>query len=162
MQRKYPLPIFRLELKKGSIFPDFNLLDDKGDPYSLKDNFKNNYLLLYFYPKDETPGCTKQACYFRDFNSEFTDLNCDIIGLSSDGKNNHENFKKKYNLPFKLLTDYKSHLRNKLNLPKDFLGLSAGRVTFIINSKYEILFIYRSSLNMKSHITNSLNFLKSL
>jgi peroxiredoxin Q/BCP len=151
-----------LNLKIGSIFPDFSLLDDQGNLFSLKNNFKTQYLLIYFYPKDETPGCTKQACYFRDYETEFKKLNCELIGISSDGEKSHENFKSKYNLPFKLLSDKSSKLRKQLNLPKDFLGLSPGRITFIINRKFQILFIFRSSFNMKSHISSSLKFLKNL
>lgn len=151
-----------MNLKIGSIFPDFRLLDDQGNLFSLKNNFKNQYLLIYFYPKDETPGCTKQACYFRDYETEFKKFNCELIGISSDGEKSHENFKSKYNLPFKLLSDKSSKLRKQLNLPKDFLGLSPGRITFIINRKFQILFIFRSSFNMKSHISSSLKFLENL
>ena len=146
----------------GSIFPEFNLKDDCGISFSLSKDFKNKYIVLYFYPKDETPGCSKQACYFRDFHEEFKNLNCEIIGISNDGRSDHEKFKSKYQLPFKLLTDEKGKLRNKLSLPNDFLGLSPGRITFLLNSKHEILFIFRSSLNMKKHILSTLKFLNSI
>ena len=146
----------------GSIFPEFNLKDDSGISFSLSKDFTNKYIVLYFYPKDETPGCTKQACYFRDFHEEFKNLNCEIIGISNDGRSDHEKFKSKYQLPFKLLTDEKGKLRNKLSLPKDFMGLSPGRITFLLNSKHEILFIFRSSLNMKKHILATLKFLNSI
>ncbi len=151
-----------MKLKVGSIFPEFNLKDDSGISFSLSKDFTNKYIVLYFYPKDETPGCTKQACYFRDFHGEFKNLNCEIIGISNDGRSDHEKFKRKYQLPFKLLTDEKGKLRSKLSLPKDFLGLSPGRITFLLNSKHEILFIFRSSLNMKKHILATLKFLNSI
>ena len=151
-----------MKLKVGSIFPDFSLNNDSGNLFNLYKDVNKKYIVLYFYPKDETPGCTKQACYFRDFHQDFKDLNCEIYGISSDGKNNHEKFKSKYQLPFMLLSDEKSKLRSKLSLPKDFLGLSPGRITFILNYKHEILFIFRSSLNMKKHILASLKFLKSI
>ena len=151
-----------MKLKVGSIFPEFNLKDDSGISFSLSKDFTNKYIVLYFYPKDETPGCTKQACYFRDFHEEFKNLNCEIIGISNDGRSDHEKFKSKYQLPFKLLTDEKGKLRNKLSLPKDFMGLSPGRITFLLNSKHEILFIFRSSLNMKKHILSTLKFLNSI
>ena len=151
-----------MNVKIGSIFPDFCLYDNKGNLFNLKSDFKNKFLLIYFYPKNNTTGCTKQACYFRDFNLDFKKYNCDIIGISSDNTKSHQRFKEQYFLPFNLLSDKNSNLRKKLNLPKDFFGLTPSRITFIINSKFEILFIFRSSLNMKSHISSGLKFLKEI
>ncbi len=149
-----------MKLLKGEIFPDFTLKDDKGLSFNLLKDVKSKFLVIYFYPKDNTPGCTKQACYFRDYYSDFENLDCEIIGISGDSQEKHFKFKESYSLPFRLLTDKKNELRNKLGLPKDFVGLSPGRITFLINSEFQILFIFRSSLNMKSHITKALNFLK--
>mgnify|MGYP001460674744 CR=1 FL=1 len=73
-----------MDLKIGSKFPDFSLLVDEHNLFSLKKNFNNKFLLIYFYPKNDTPGCTKQACYFRDYKLEFEKYNCDIIGISSE------------------------------------------------------------------------------
>ena len=151
-----------MKLKKGEIFPNFILKDDKGLSFNLSEDIKSKFLVIYFYPKDETPGCTKQACYFRDYYTDFTNLDCEIIGISIDNQEKHSNFKERFVLPFRLLTDKKNELRNKLELPKDFLGLSPGRITFLINSEFQILFIFRSSLNMKSHITEALNFLEKI
>ena len=81
----------------GDVFPDFILNDENGDEFYLKRDFTNSYLVLYFYPKDETPGCTKQACYYKDFYEDFKTFDCEIIGLSSDNKNSHEKFKNNYN-----------------------------------------------------------------
>ncbi|MEJ6754389.1 MAG: peroxiredoxin [Flavobacteriales bacterium] len=143
----------------GDIFPDFTLNDENGNEFNLERDFSKTYLVLYFYPRDETPGCTKQACYFKDFYEEFKTFDCEIIGISSDDKTSHEKFKSNYNLPFKLLSDQNSKLRKQLKLPKDFFGLSPGRVTFLININKEILYTHRSSLNMKSHINSVLKFL---
>ena len=151
-----------MDLKIGTKFPDFSLLDDEHNLFSLKKNFTNKFLLIYFYPKNDTPGCTKQACYFRDYKLEFEKYNCDIIGISSDHTKSHQKFRAKYYLPFKLLSDQDSKLRKKLKLPKDFFGLTPSRITFVINSKFEILFIFRSSLNMKSHISSGLKFLRRI
>ena len=144
----------------GDVFPDFILSDENGDEFDLDRDFTNSYLVLYFYPKDETPGCTKQACYFKDFYEDFKKFDCEIIGLSSDNNNSHAKFKNNYSLPFKLLSDKNSRLRKELKLPKDFFGLSPGRITFLINKNKKILFIHRSSLNMKSHINSVLRYLK--
>ncbi|MEC9160235.1 MAG: peroxiredoxin [Bacteroidota bacterium] len=149
-----------MKVKLGDKFPNFELKDHDGNLFVLYDENKISFRVLYFYPKDETPGCTKQACYFRDFYEDFKKYECEIFGISNDTKKSHENFKENYKLPFKLLTDYKGKLRKQLNLPKDFFGLSPGRVTFLLNDEHEILFIFRSALNMKSHITSVLDFLK--
>ena len=152
--------ILKMNINIGDIFPNFILNDENGEEFDLKRDFINSYLVLYFYPRDETPGCTKQACYFKDFYTDFKTFDCEIIGLSSDNQDSHEKFKNNYSLPFKLLSDNNSLLRKKLNLPKDFFGLSHGRITFLINKKKEILFIHRSFLNMKSHINSVLKYLK--
>ena len=149
-----------MKLKEGLRFPDFSLLDDQGKEFRLNRDVNTKYTVLYFYPKDETPGCTKQACFFRDSYNEFKEYDCEIIGISGDRQTSHERFKSNHNLPFKLLSDVQGKLRKKLELPKDFFGLSPGRITFLINSELEILFIFRSSLNMESHISSVLSFLK--
>lgn len=150
-----------MELKVGDLFPDFKLNDEKGSPFQLTKSLNNHFLVIYFYPKDDTPGCTLQACHFRDNYKYFNDLNCDIIGISSDTVSKHQEFQEKHSLPFTLLSDPSSRLRRRLELPKDFFGLAPGRITFLINSKREILFIFRSSLNMKAHIDAALKALKS-
>ena len=148
-----------MKVKEGDQFPNFELTDHLGDQFTLYKQHDTKYRVLYFYPKDETPGCTRQACYFRDYSHVYKNYECEIIGISSDNKKAHEKFIQKYDLPFRLLTDNKSKLRKKLGIPKDLFGLAPGRVTFLLNAKHEILFIFRSALNMKSHITSVLNFL---
>ena len=151
-----------MNLKVGNKFPDFKLSDDNEEIYRLYKDGNTSFLVLYFYPKDETPGCTKQACYFKDYYDDFKEIDCEIIGISSDNETSHRSFKTNYNLPFKLLCDQDSKLRKEIQLPKDFFGLSPGRITFLLNSKNEILFIHRSSLKMKSHIKKVLDFLNEI
>ena len=127
-----------MKVKEGDQFPNFELTDHLGDQFTLYNQHDIKYRVLYFYPKDETPGCTRQACYFRDYSHVYKKYGCEIIGISSD---------------------HKSKLRKELGIPKDLFGLAPGRVTFLLNAKHEILFIFRSALNMKSHITSVLNFL---
>ena len=148
-----------LKVKEGDQFPNFKLMDHLGDQFILHEQQDKKYRVLYFYPKDETPGCTRQACYFRDYSNVYEEYDCEIIGISSDNQKSHEKFIQNYDLPFRLLSDDKSKLRKELGIPKDFFGLAPGRVTFLLNAKHEILFIFRSALNMKSHITSVLNFL---
>ena len=150
-----------MNLIVGNKFPDFKLNDDNGKIFQLYKDSKSSFLVLYFYPKDETPGCTKQACYFKDYYADFKQVDCEIIGISSDDEKSHKKFKTNYNLPFKLLCDRHSRLRKEIKLPKDFFGLSPGRVTFLLSSVNEILFIHKSSLKMKSHIKEVLEFLNN-
>ena len=145
-----------MKIKVGGKFPDFKLKDEENSFFNLYKDNKTQFLVLYFYPKDETPGCTKQACYFKDSYDEFKKFNCEIIGISSDS-----GFKSNYNLPFKLLCDIGGKLRKNLDLPKDFFGLSPARITFLLNSKNEVLFYHRSSLKMKSHIVEVLKYFEN-
>jgi peroxiredoxin Q/BCP len=149
-----------MNINIGDVFPVFRLYNENGEEFDLEKDINRIYLVLYFYPKDETPGCTKQACYFKDFYEDFKTFDCEIIGLSSDNKNNHEKFKNNFSLPFNLLSDKNSRLRKKLKLPEDFFGLFPERITFLIDKNKKILFIHRASLNMKSHINSVLRFLK--
>ncbi len=92
------------KIKEGDIAPNFNLPDETGNVYSLKD-FAGKVIVLYFYPKDDTPGCIKEACGFRDNFSEITSKGAVVIGISKDSLKSHQKFKIKYNLPFVLLSD---------------------------------------------------------
>ena len=93
-----------MALTEGKAAPAFTLPDDKGKPVSLKDLAGKN-VILYFYPKDDTPGCTKEACGFRDAWSEIKKLNTVVLGVSADGAASHQKFTAKYKLPFTLLSD---------------------------------------------------------
>jgi peroxiredoxin Q/BCP len=118
-------------------------------------------IVLYFYPKDESKGCTRQACEFRDKYEVFTDLGAEVIGLSSDDIKSHESFAKKYNLPFILLSDNENKVR-KLYGVKSTFGVIPGRVTFVIDKKGIIKSIFSSQFNFKKHIDESLETLKQL
>ena len=85
-----------MNLKVGNKFPDFKLIDDTGETFQLYKDTNTSFLVLYFYPKDETPGCTKQACYFKNYYDEFKQLDCEIIGISSDDETSHKKFKTNY------------------------------------------------------------------
>jgi len=126
----------------GDIFPNFILIEVSCENYNLYNDFAKSYLVLYFCPKDDSPGYTKQSCYFKDFYEEFKTFDYEIIGISSDNKNSHEKFKNNHSLPFKLLSDKNSMLRNELKLPKHFFALSPERIIFLIDKNKEILFIH--------------------
>jgi len=105
-------------VKVGDRVPDFSTLDDSGRPVSLSD-FKGKSVVLYFYPKDDTSGCTKEACDFRDAFPRFGKIDAEVVGVSPDGVESHVEFKKKYSLPFKLLADEGHKLADKFGVWKE-------------------------------------------
>ena len=129
------------ELKVGDRAPDFSLLDEKGRPVSLKDFLGKNVVVLYFYPKDFTPGCTTEACSFRDNYKPFEEKGAVVIGVSVDSVESHERFSQKYNLPFDILSDSKKEVAKAYGV-LGFGGFIAKRVTFIINKEGKITHIF--------------------
>lgn len=133
-------------LKESNIAPDFTLNDSNGNPVSLKD-FRGKDVILYFYPKDDTPGCTKEACSFRDSYPEFEKLNAVVLGISADSENSHVKFADKYNLPFTLLSDPEKKViqeydvwKEKNNYGKKYMGIE--RTTFLIDKEGKIRKIF--------------------
>ena len=123
----------------------------------MDDYIGSTAMVVYFYPKDDTPGCTKEACSFRDAYQEFTDKNIKVIGISSDDVESHKNFAEKYNLPFTLLADVNSEVRNLFGVKANVLGLIPGRVTYVIDTKGKVVFMYESQLKAERHIEESIN-----
>ena len=148
-------------MKVGDKAPDFTLFSQTGENVTLSQIIGKKNIVLYFYPKDESKGCTRQACEFRDKYEVFTDLGAEVIGLSSDDIKSHESFAKKYNLPFILLSDNENKVR-KLYDVKSTFGVIPGRVTFVIDKKGIIKSIFSSQFNFKKHIDESLETLKQL
>ena len=147
------------KLKKGDPAPDFSLLDQDGKQVSLSD-YKGKNIVLYFYPKDFSPGCTKEACTFRDKYEEFTDLGALVIGISGDSVESHKRFLDKYLLPFTLLSDEASKVR-KLYGATRLLGAFPGRYTFVIDRNGVIRYVFSSETNMEKHVQETLRVLKS-
>jgi peroxiredoxin Q/BCP len=116
-------------------------------------------LILYFYPKDETPGCIKEACRFRDEFQSFTDLGVPVFGISGDDSASHKKFKEKYNLPFTLLADNKNKVRKAFGVPKSLLFLP-GRVTYIIDKNGKVVYMFNSQFKAEQHIEKALEFLR--
>lgn len=136
-----------VELKVGQKAPDFTLPSDTGEKISLKD-FRGKKVVLYFYPKDDTPGCTKEACSFRDNINQILERQAVVIGVSADSIESHKKFKEKYNLNFPLLSDEKHRVLEKYGVWKErslygkkFMGTE--RTTFIIDENGRIAHIFR-------------------
>ena len=124
-------------LNVGDKAPDFKIPNQDGKELSLKD-FAGKTVVLYFYPKDDTPGCTTEACEFRDSNAEFEKLDAVILGVSKDGKKSHKKFRDKHELPFHLLSDTELDIHNKYGtwVEKKMYGktyMGTQRATFVID-----------------------------
>ena len=149
-----------MALKVGDQIPEFSLLDQSG--ISRKSNqLKGKTLVLFFYPKDDTPGCTAEACGFRDKYDLFKIFGAEVWGVSSDNSISHLNFIKKNNLPFPLLCDTNGALRNLFGVPK-VLGLIDGRVTYIIDSSGKICHVFNDLLNGPAHVNEALKVLDQI
>lgn len=127
---------FELKLKEGDVAPDFKATTNEGNTVSLSD-FRGKNVILYFYPKDSTPGCTKEACAFRDDYTEFKKKGAVVLGVSTDSAKSHAKFVQKYNLPFPLLVDEDKKIVNAYGVygPRTFMGIKytgTHRITFLI------------------------------
>jgi peroxiredoxin Q/BCP len=149
-------------IKIGEKCPDFSLLDQNGELITIKNIIGEKNIVIYFYPKDNTWGCTKQACSFRDSFQDFVDLGCEVIGISTDSVASHKLFSTKYNLNFKILSDVDDEVRAKFGVPKSLFGLIKGRVTYIIDKKGDVVWKFNSQLNSEAHISKAIEVLKAL
>lgn len=145
----------------GQSAPDFTLPDATGKPVRLSDFRGKRAVVLYFYPKDNTPGCTTEACAFRDSYEVFKDAGAEVIGVSSDSEASHQQFASQYHLPFTLLSDRGGALRKLYNVPTS-LGLLPGRVTYVIDRDGVVRHIFSSQLNAERHITEALRMIQTL
>jgi thioredoxin-dependent peroxiredoxin len=150
-----------MSIQTGDVAPDFTLSSQTGEPVSLQDFRGNKCVVLYFYPKDDTPGCTAESCGFRDSYEAFVEAGAQVIGISGDSVNSHQQFAVKYQLPFTLLSDTGNKVRKLYGVPAT-LGLLPGRVTYVIDKEGTVRHIFNSQLNFQGHIEESLKTLKSL
>jgi peroxiredoxin Q/BCP len=116
----------------GDVAPDFTLPSQSGTPVRLGDMIGGKALVLYFYPKDDTPGCTAEACSFRDGYEAFVEAGAEVVGVSSDSAESHKRFAARHALPFVLLSDEGGEVRKLYGVPST-LGLLPGRVTYVID-----------------------------
>jgi thioredoxin-dependent peroxiredoxin len=147
------------KVKVGSVAPDFTLPSQSGEMVSLEDFIGKKPVVLFFYPKDDTPGCTKQACAFRDEYDEFGKLDAQVIGISSDSVDSHRRFAKKHDLPFTLLSDEGGKVRRLYGVPNTF-GLFPGRVTYVIDKEGVVRHIFSSQLGVEQHVEEAIEALR--
>lgn len=145
----------------GEKAPLFSLPNNAGEIINLEDYLGKKILVIYFYPKNETAGCTAEACSFRDRYELFTQANAEVIGISSDSLESHTNFSSKYKLPFTLLSDRDNKVR-KLYGVKATFGIIPGRATYIIDKKGIIQHIFVSQFNPKKHVDMALKIIEEI
>lgn len=148
-------------VKVGTKAPDFNLPSQEGKMISSAEFYGKKPVVVYFYPKDETPVCTKEACAFRDSFQDFKDAGVEVIGVSSDSPDSHKKFAEKHRLPFTLLADQKGELRKAFGVPSTF-GVMPGRVTYVIDKDGVVKYIFNSQLEGEKHMTEALRVVKDL
>lgn len=153
-----------MKLKEKQLAPDFELPDQNGKIHRLSD-FCGQWVLLYFYPKDDTPGCTKEACAIRDSFPDFKKIKVKVFGVSVDSVKSHKKFSEKYNLPFTLLADEKKEIVKKYGVwgKKKFMGreyYGTLRTSFLIDSQGKIAKIYEN-VKPEFHAGEVLDYLKT-
>ncbi len=152
--------MFENQLKTGDYIPHFILNNEMHLPVDVS-LIKGKYLILYFYPKDDTPGCVREACSFRDAFGDLVDAGAVVFGVSADNPASHARFKAKYNLPFSLLSDTSNELRKLLGVPSDLFGLLPGRVTYIFDPEGQLIHTINSQLSPAKHVKEALEVLKN-
>lgn len=146
-----------MELKEGMQAPDFTSVDQMGRQVSLS-QYKGHPVVVYFYPKDDTPGCTTEACNFRDNNTEFEKKGIKVLGVSVDSTQSHKKFQEKYGLNFTLVADNSKEISEKYGV---LGGSTARRVTFIIGKDGKIAHVY-PKVTPKDHATEVLSKMHEL
>jgi thioredoxin-dependent peroxiredoxin len=148
-------------IQPGDRAPAFTATAHNGQSVSLADFLGRKVVVLYFYPQDDTPVCTKEACAFRDAYEDFTQAGAVVIGVSGDASERHRAFADAHRLPFLLLTDHDGSLRTAFGVPKT-LGILPGRVTYVIDREGIVRHVFNSQFHADRHVTEALQIVRSL
>jgi peroxiredoxin Q/BCP len=151
-----------MALQIGDKAPEFDKPTHDGEQISLVKLRGDKTVVLYFYPKDETPGCTAEACTFRDAYEDFVDAGAIVIGVSQDSLSNHEAFAAHHRLPFKLISDDDGKLRKAYQVPANMFGMIPGRVTYVIDRQGVIRHVFNSQIQPKRHVEEALKVVRKL
>ncbi|MFY2562254.1 peroxiredoxin [Corallococcus terminator] len=149
-------------LKAGDALPDVTLTGAGNQPVRLRDLAGQKVLVVYFYPRDDSPGCTVQACGLRDQYEDFVAAGAEVVGISGDSSASHQGFAAKHRLPFVLLSDEKGEAREAFGVSTSFLGLLPGRVTFVVDRAGVIRDSFESQIRVGEHVRRSLELVRSL
>jgi thioredoxin-dependent peroxiredoxin len=150
------------EIKIGSSIPTFSLPDQNGNLFDINSVIGKKNLVIYFYPKDDSPGCTKEACSFRDQFEAFNEADAVIIGISGQSVESHKEFAQRHNLSFTLLSDEGNKIRKRFGVPTNFLGLLPGRVTYVADKQGKVIYVFNSQTQAAKHVDEALRILKKI
>lgn len=156
-----PSPSENKRANVGDQLPDFQLPNQDGQMVSIRDYVGQKSLVIFFYPKDESAGCTAEACSFRDQYEVFTEAGAELVGISSDSAESHKGFASHHRLPFVLLSDEGGKVRKLFRVPST-LGLLPGRVTYIVDKAGTIRYIFSSQIRPTQHVEEALKALRGL
>ncbi|HEY0716027.1 MAG TPA: peroxiredoxin [Streptosporangiaceae bacterium] len=148
-------------IQVGDQAPDFTLPAQSGETFRLRNHLGERVIVLYFYPRDNTSGCTAQACAFRDSHEVFTEAGAEVIGVSSDSVDRHAGFADRHSLPFTLLSDQGGRLRKTYGVP-GVLGVIPGRVTYVIDRAGVVRHVFSSMTNIDGHVGDALRVVREL
>jgi peroxiredoxin Q/BCP len=148
-------------LPLGSSIPAFTLKDQEGNWFRSRDHIGKKPLVVFFYPKDFTPGCTAEVCAFRDSYEDFTEAGVLVVGISSDSEKSHRKFAEKHRLPFTLLSDPRKEVRRKFRVENRLLKLLPGRETFVIGKDGTVIMAFEG-MQASGHVRSALKALKKL
>ena len=150
------------KIKIGSTIPEFTLPDQNGNIFNISSVLGKKNLVIYFYPKDDSPGCTAQACSFRDQFEVFMEADAVIIGISGQSVESHKEFAEKHRLSFTLLSDEDNKIRKLFGVKANLLGMVPGRVTFVADKTGKVIYIFNSQSQATKHVDEALRILKEL
>jgi peroxiredoxin Q/BCP len=150
-----------MTLKVGDRAPDFTLPSSGGQSVTLSKLYAEKTVVVFFYPKDDTPGCTVEACSFRDSYETFVEAGAEVVGISSDSVESHGRFASKHRLPMTLLSDTDGKVRALFGV-KSTLGLMPGRATFVIDRKGVVRHVFVSQLRAGAHVGEALSVVREL
>ncbi len=150
-----------MSLSIGDSVPIFYLKDQQGSVFKIENIIGKKPFVIYFYPKDFTPGCTKEACSFRDSYQDFQELGAEVIGISGDNEQKHGRFALKHKLPFILLSDTEGKTRKKFQVKAGLFGFLPGRETFVFDSMGKLIMKY-NNIKSSGHTQKALNTIKNL
>ena len=146
---------------EGDKAPRFTLPDHDGTLVTLDGLLEKGPVVVFFYPKDETPGCTAEACSFRDAYEDFQDVGASVVGISSDSSASHRRFREKHGFPYLLLSDAGGKVRAEWGVPKT-LGFLDGRSTYVLDKSGVVRHVLHSQLKVKKHVGEALDMVKRL
>lgn len=145
----------------GDPAPDFTLPNAAGELVTLSQFYGKKMVVIYFYPKDDTPGCTTESCTFRDAYQDLQDAGAEVIGISSDSPESHRRFAERHRLPFTLLSDADGAVRRAFGVPPT-LWILPGRVTYILDKAGIVRHLFNAQLQPKKHVAEALRVVRAL